>query len=192
MPSRVSKPTRLLRSIVTAASDVSDMGLPLCRVGSLLRKRRPVLIAPQQDAHMAIYPGGCHGCCLAALGAGSDQKSHRKRPASILSKLRSIPTDTATGRRRVTPHSSRSRPSLRNSAEGCQRAYAMMIARDLHLALRAAVSGMSMSSPGSHETLRRRKVDSNPRSHPRGSRCLSRTETSQARRMCRPAPTRRS
>ena len=39
---------------------------------------------------------------LPALGAGSDQKSHRKRPAPILSKLRSIPSDTATRRRRVT------------------------------------------------------------------------------------------
>src|ERR1700746_1379619 len=51
------------------------MGLPLCRSRVASAQAATVLIAPPQDAHMAIYPGGCHGCCLAAcLGCGKRPK----------------------------------------------------------------------------------------------------------------------
>src|ERR1700730_19179036 len=99
--------------MVTATSDVADVVLPPCRVGSLLRKRRPSRSRPSRMLiWLFIRAAATDVAWLPALGAGSDQKSHRKRPALILSKLRSIPTDTATGRRRVTPHSSPSRPSF--------------------------------------------------------------------------------
>jgi hypothetical protein len=60
---------------VTAASDVSDMGAATLPSRVASAQAATVLIAPQQDAHMAIYLGGCHGCCLAAcLGCGKRPK----------------------------------------------------------------------------------------------------------------------
>jgi hypothetical protein len=75
MPSRISKPTRLLRFD-------RDRRVRCLRHGSATlpsqvasAQAATVPIAPQQDAHMAIYPGGCHGCCLAAcLGCGKRPK----------------------------------------------------------------------------------------------------------------------
>src|ERR1700720_1698929 len=84
------------------------MGLPPCRVRSLLRKRRPSRSRPSRMLiWLFIRAAATDVAWLPALGAGSDQKSHRKRPALILSKLRSIPTDTATGRHREIQHSER-------------------------------------------------------------------------------------
>jgi len=58
------------------ASDVSDMGLPPCRVRSLLRKRRPSRSRPSRMLiGLFIRAAATDVAWLPALGAGSDQKA---------------------------------------------------------------------------------------------------------------------
>jgi hypothetical protein len=60
---------------VTAASDVSDMGLPPCRVRSLLRKRRPSRSRPSRMLIWLFIRAAATDVCLATcLGCGRRPK----------------------------------------------------------------------------------------------------------------------